>query len=677
MLLVKYRRWNNLRIVTGNGSAYWCPMPIALNGMADNSKESDHGSGEQHGCIGIFSEATSLAPKVGMEFDNEVQAFEFYNSYAYRHGFSVRINSWDKNCMGEINRKTFVCYKEGYAIKKGGTTRVRSDARCGCLARMVIKRGTNGRLYVSQFEPIHNHQVVAPSEVHMLRSHRRRAQADITPDATGSVKKKVKAAKENQSEIQKNLTNFPVDYKIYLSKKREISPKPGDIGSVMQYLEERTTNDPSFFSAIQLDQDDSITNIFWADARSKLDYDCFGDVVCFDTTLIANSSGRPFGLFIGINHHKQSVVFGATLLYDQSSETFEWLFQTFERTMQGKQPKVILTDQDQVIAKALANVWPSTYHRICLWHIFQKASNAFNSSNDFKNDFSSCIFGHEDEDSFLSSWQHMLVKHDLVQNEWLTDLFNEREKWALAYGRDKFCADIITTQRSESFISVLKRYLNSQLDLLRFLEHYERLVEDQRFAELDEDCKANEPSMLYTHLLREAAKVYTPNVFEIVRKEAMMVLDCDVDRLSEDGSITEYEVAFVQNVKKYIVAFDSSNCMVSCSCMKFDFIGILCCHALKVLDHMKIKHIPQHYILKRWTKDAKCGVIIAQFAPQTYGIVKSIMSTRYNLISHSLIKIATRASESEEAYKYLQNQSLMILEGVERILKKDSGRLAS
>ncbi|KAF3785507.1 FAR1-RELATED SEQUENCE 5 protein [Nymphaea thermarum] len=359
--------------------------------MADNSKESDNGSGEQHGCSGTFSEGTSLVPKVGMEFDNEVQAFEFYNSYAYRHGFSVRINSWDKNCMGEINRKTFVCYKEGYAIKKGGTTRVRSDARCGCLARMVIKRGTNGRLYVSQFEPIHNHQVVAPSEVHMLRSHRRRAQADITPDATGSVKKKVKAAKENQSEIQNNLTYFPVDYKIYLSKKHE--------------------------------------------------------------------------------------------------------------------------------------------------------------------------------DSFLSSWQHMLVKHDLVQNEWLTDLFNEREKWALAYGRDKFCADIITTQRSESFISVLKRYLNSQLDLLRFLEHYERLVEDQRFAELDEDCKANEPSMLYTHLLREAAKVYTPNVFEIVRKEAMMVLDCDVDRLSEDGSITEYEVA-------------------------------------------------------------------------------------------------TRASESEEAYKYLQNQSLMILEGV-------------
>ncbi|XP_066165543.1 uncharacterized protein [Oryza sativa Japonica Group] len=43
---------------------------------------------------------------------------------------------------------------------------------------------------------------------------------------------------------------------------------------------------------------------------------------------------------------------------------------------------------------------------------------------------------------------------------------------------------------------------------------------------------------------------------------------------------------------------------VSCSCKKFEFVGILCRHTLKVLDHNNIKELPSHYILKRWTRHA-------------------------------------------------------------------------
>ena len=39
--------------------------------------------------------------------------------------------------------------------------------------------------------------------------------------------------------------------------------------------------------------------------------------------------------------------------------------------------------------------------------------------------------------------------------------------------------------------------------------------------------------------------------------------------------------------------------------MKFTFVGILCVHTLKVLDKKNVKRLPTHYILKRWTQDAK------------------------------------------------------------------------
>ena len=42
----------------------------------------------------------------------------------------------------------------------------------------------------------------------------------------------------------------------------------------------------------------------------------------------------------------------------------------------------------------------------------------------------------------------MLEKYDLKNNDWLKHLFDLRKKWALVYGRETFCADMTTTQRS-------------------------------------------------------------------------------------------------------------------------------------------------------------------------------------------------------------------------------------
>ncbi|MGV7959431.1 hypothetical protein PJP14_29455, partial [Mycobacterium kansasii] len=81
-------------------------------------------------------------------------------------------------------------------------------------------------------------------------------------------------------------------------------------------------DDPSFFYAIQVDEDDQITNMFWTDTKSIMDYNVFGDVVCFDTTYRINSYGRPFVPFIGVNHHKQTIIFGGALLYDETIESF-------------------------------------------------------------------------------------------------------------------------------------------------------------------------------------------------------------------------------------------------------------------------------------------------------------------------------------------------------------------
>ena len=179
----------------------------------------------------------------------------------------------------------------------------------------------------------------------------------------------------------------------------------GDTGGVLEYLRRMQLEDPNFYYAIQVDEDDLITNIFWANAKMRTDFAHFGDVVCFDTTYRKHKDGRPIALFIGVNHHKQTTIFGASLLYDETIGTFEWLFDTFAKAMMGKIPRTILTDQDGRMATALASQWPTTYHRLCIWHIYQNAAmhlaDVFKDFQNFATDFSHCIYDYENENDFF------------------------------------------------------------------------------------------------------------------------------------------------------------------------------------------------------------------------------------------------------------------------------------
>lgn len=65
------------------------------------------------------------------------------------------------------------------------------------------------------------------------------------------------------------------------------------------------------------------------------------DVQCLDTTYESRGYGRPFSQFLGVNNHKQTVVFGVALLYHEMKDSFEWLFETFRTTISVKKTNVI------------------------------------------------------------------------------------------------------------------------------------------------------------------------------------------------------------------------------------------------------------------------------------------------------------------------------------------------
>lgn len=121
-------------------------------------------------------------PYVGMEFESEDDAKRFYNDYAQRLGFVVRIMQRRRS---EIDGRTLArrlgCNKQGFSPnvkgKIGPGRKPRPNAREGCKATILFKMEKSGKWVVTRFVKEHNHPlVVTTHEYTMVRDKDKRIQ---------------------------------------------------------------------------------------------------------------------------------------------------------------------------------------------------------------------------------------------------------------------------------------------------------------------------------------------------------------------------------------------------------------------------------------------------------------------------------------------------------------------
>jgi hypothetical protein len=116
-----------------------------------------------------------------------------------------------------------------------------------------------------------------------------------------------------------------------------------DNGKTLRILRGMQCDDPNLAVCIDSDEAGRVRSILWCTGKNRSDYVCFGDVITFDTTYRTNLYDMPFGLFVGVNNHFQSIVFRAVFLRHEMIESFEWAFSTFVGMLQGKAPVTMLT----------------------------------------------------------------------------------------------------------------------------------------------------------------------------------------------------------------------------------------------------------------------------------------------------------------------------------------------
>jgi len=104
----------------------------------------------------------------------------------------------------------------------------------------------------------------------------------------------------------------------------------------------------------------------------------------------------------------------------------------------------------------------------------------------------------------------------------------------------------------------------------------------------------------------QASRIYTTKIFDQFQEEYEEYQGAFIKYPNECHSACEYTVEIFGDTQCTVTANLLDDCLSS-DCQKFDTFGILCSHALKVLDVMDVKLIPYKYILKRWMKNACNG----------------------------------------------------------------------
>lgn len=568
-----------------------------------------------------------LPPVEGMEFESYDDAYNYYNCYAKELGFGIRVkSSWTKRNSKEKRGAVLCCNCEGFKTMKEACTR-RKETRTGCLAMIRLRLAESNRWRLDEVKVEHNH-LFDPQKAQNSRSHKK---------MEAGIKRKLESTPDVEVKTIKLYRTPPVDsvgsgslsereLSHHTEQFKRLKFKSGDLEALQSYFRQAQLSDPSFFYIMDLNDEGYVRNVFWIDSRSRAAYSYFGDVIVVDSTFLSNKHDIPLLSFCGLNHHGQSLLMGCGLLAEETFETYLWLMRAWLTCMSGRPPQTIITEPCKSLQGAISEVFPRAHHCLYLPRVMQRIREKLEELGElelFQTVLNRTVYSSVKIEEFETGWEEMIEHFSIRDDEWLTSLYEDRERWAPVYLKNSAFAGIFTYQSGEYVNPFFHGYVHDQMTWGEFFKVYELLQQKtiQREA-LDDDESREFKPMLTTRCSYEmqVCDVYTKEIFLKFQEEVLMMSGCfSVTQIHVNGPTTTYMVK--ERVDRedggesieandFEVVYDKVGMEVRCVCCCFSSRGFLCRHALSVLRYNGVEEIPSHYILTRWRKDMKRPYIL-------------------------------------------------------------------
>lgn len=560
--------------------------------------------------VKVANEGSTREPYNGLEFESKEEAYSFYREYARSVGFGITIKASRRSKKsGKFIDIKIACSRFGSKRESATAVNPRSCIKTDCKAGMQIKRKEDGKWVIHSFVKEHNHNIY-PDDFLYAMSRKKKEPTTVVCE-----KKGLQVALDDE-----------------------------DIQLMLEFFMHMQEENHNFFYSVDFNHKKHLKSVLWVDAKGRHDYNNFCDVVFFDTFYVANKYKIPLVPIAGVNSHFQYILLGCALVGEETTSTFVWLMRTWLKAVGGQAPRVIITDQEKFLKEAVADVFPDARHCFCLWHVLRRTPENFgceiNETQNFMEKFTKCIHRSWTDEQFERKWQKMVDRFDLKEDEWVRSLYEDRKSWVPTYMEDVFLAGLSTTERAESITSFFDRYICPETTFKEFIGLHGKISKDMYDMEANADFESRHKQHRLRSLLgfeKQMSSIYTDAIFKQFQVEVLGVASCSLQKNSENEATLIFQVDDSDEHQSSIVSWKEEELRICCSCRSFEYKGFLCRHALLVLQMSSVSSIPCHYILKRWTKDAKVR--------QTVTEVPRRLNFRLQRF-HELCKLATKLGEA-------------------------------
>ena len=161
---------------------------------------------------------------------------------------------------------------------------------------------------------------------------------------------------------------------------------------------------------------------------------------------------------------------------DERLESYCWALQQLHQfTLLS--PKVVFTDGDTELARAIFNVWPEATHLLCRFHIAQNITRAL--AGVLRTQLSKFL---DNSGVYVRSMICLNSKVNSTSWRWngtrqarICKCWSKEEKWAFAFTHDNFVAGISSTQGQEMINYQVKSGLLNNSTLSRLIDGFEKV----------------------------------------------------------------------------------------------------------------------------------------------------------------------------------------------------------
>ena len=267
---------------------------------------------------------------------------------------------------GRRNKIIFGCDRGGKYKDKSGTQS--ATKRCGCPFKIRSTPSKDGLGWKVDVKcGVHNHGLPDRLEGHAFVG---RLTSDEKQHVFDLTKRHVPPRHILTSLQERNPENITRITQIYKQKsviQKEIRGPRTEIQHLLKLIEDAGY----VYWSRKRDGSDIVRDIFWAHPDSIKLLNIFPIVLVMDSTYKTNKYRQPLFEIVGMTSTELTFVVAFAYMESEQTDSFCWVLEKLKELFVQKdlRPKVILTDRDLALMKAVEIVFPTTQNLLCRFHI--------------------------------------------------------------------------------------------------------------------------------------------------------------------------------------------------------------------------------------------------------------------------------------------------------------------